>query len=478
MEEESVSETPSDIEQAKMPVARDATTQDTLRSAGSISSQEAVDLSFDETMDLSGYHGETYTNYKREGGYSLYFRLEILYWLICMLVGIIIGLLVFAVDIISRTFGHFKYALMSRIVQDCNNDITSCFQVMLFITLGINIVATMISAIIAAFEGARTYSGSGLTLTATYLNGIFLPRALCVRTGFAMAIGIMFSLLGGMPTGREAPMVYLSAILMTSIASGAFFSRLSDKNFLWHFGAVDRDQKDLVSIGAAAGFAATLGTPFGGVIYVLEEGASFWKQSLAAKATMTAFLAFFVASQLTQLTYLAPYNHDIFGSLLEPGLGMDLGIALLDVPVAILMGTLGGALGALFNCMTMQLRKFRTGYVASIKKKLVESFVIALGVTGIMFANILTSSVCAEDKRVSRNLFDRRDSFQAVFNHNPVRVLLGPKLPILGMAAFSSGVLRRPVALTIMIAELINNFYFVPILLLTTISAMMIGNLF
>ncbi|CAG0918432.1 unnamed protein product [Notodromas monacha] len=58
------------------------------------------------------------------------------------------------------------------------------------------------------------------------------------------------------------------------------------------------------------------------------------------------------------------------------------------------------------------------------------------------------------------------------------QVLLGPKLPILGMAAFSSGVLRRPVALTIMIAELINNFYFVPILLLTTISAMMIGNLF
>jgi len=118
----------------------------------------------------------------------------------------------------------------------------------------------------------------------------------------------------------------------------------------------DAERRDLISIGAAAGFATAFGAPVGGVLFSMEEASTFFARNLlfktlAATATATFFLAVYRGDLseygiISLSSYNAVENNIFLNSAAE-------------IPLYILTGVVGGLLGAAFNMTWERMHKKR-----------------------------------------------------------------------------------------------------------------------
>jgi H+/Cl- antiporter ClcA len=124
-------------------------------------------------------------------------------------------------------------------------------------------------------------AGSGIPEIKCFLNGIDLPRVVRVQTLICKVFGVTFSVAAGLPVGKEGPMVHSGAVVAAGISQGksrfwgvdTSFSKFSDfRN--------DREKRDFVACGAAAGVCSAFGSPIGGVLFSLEEASSYFSTKL------------------------------------------------------------------------------------------------------------------------------------------------------------------------------------------------------
>jgi chloride channel 7 len=189
-------------------------------------------------------------------------------WALAFLIGLATGLVGFLNNLGVENIAGFKLLLIGNLMLK-----EKYFQAF-FAFAGCNLILATAAASLCAFI-APAAAGSGIPEVKAYLNGIDAYSILAPSTLFVKIFGSIFGVAAGFVVGKEGPMVHTGACIANLLGQGG--SKKYRLTWKWlRFFKNDRDRRDLITCGAAAGVAAAFRAPVGGVLFALEEAASWY----------------------------------------------------------------------------------------------------------------------------------------------------------------------------------------------------------
>jgi chloride channel 7 len=235
-------------------------------------------------------------------------------------------------------------------------------------------------------------AGSGIPEIKAFLNGVNLNGIVKLPVLFAKVVGTCFACAAGLPMGKEGPMIHAGSIIGAVISQGYTMRNvMSGFDASWNiFQDMRNDQtkRDFVTFGAAAGVAAAFRAPIGGILFTLEEGASFW-------STTTTFRAF-ICAVITQLTIGLMFPEQAVSSEGMFAFGQfdnfydgRSNFRVYELPIFVFIGACGGIFGAAFNDINRRVSLYRKKNLNAFKwKRMVELslLTVAMSFVGFIFS--------------------------------------------------------------------------------------------
>ncbi|XP_078498334.1 H(+)/Cl(-) exchange transporter 6 [Lissotriton helveticus] len=325
-------------------------------------------------------------------------KYEAIKWFMVFGIGVCTGLVGLFVDFFVRLFSGLKFRLVQSSVEECSEK--GCLALSLLELLGFNLTFVFFASLFVLIQPVA--AGSGIPEIKCYLNGVKVPGVVRLRTLVCKALGVLFSVAGGLFVGKEGPMIHSGAVVGAGLPQfqSITFQKIS---FNFPYFRSDRDKRDFVSAGAAAGVAAAFGAPIGGTLFSLEEGSSFWNQGLTWKVLFCSMSATFTLN-----FFRSGIQFGSWGSFQVPGL-LNFGEfkcsdsdkkchlwSVVDLAFFVFMGVIGGLLGATFNCLNRRLAKYRMRNVHPKPKlvRVLESLLVSLVTTVVVFVASILLGEC------------------------------------------------------------------------------------
>lgn len=270
---------------------------------------------------------------------------------VVLIAGIGTGSVAYLLNEAVEYFSRKKFDAIRDLLEERRH--ASAYGVYLAITLGYVLIATILVAYVEPVAG-----GSGIPEIKAYLNGTNYLRLLRLKTLFSKCVGVVFAVAGGLAIGKEGPLVHTGAIIGANITHMTGLRRLVKKGsklHQWvHQFRNDKDKRDFVSGGAAAGVSAAFGAPVGGILFSLEEASSFWSVDLTWKCFLCSMLGTF---------FLHVWNvvkgSESFSGLISFGPPVDMPYKLWETIPFVILALFGGLQGAAFNWINYKICKWR-----------------------------------------------------------------------------------------------------------------------
>jgi len=207
------------------------------------------------------------------------------------------------------------------------------------------LVQLMYACVASVFVWIEPVSaGSGIPEVKCFLNGIDLERIGDLKTGLCKVLGVICSVSAGLPVGKEGPMVHSGSVVATTLSS------TSTKN--------DEERRDYVACGAAAGVCTAFSAPIGGILFALEEGASYWGPSLTWRTffcSMVALTALYLLNTIGSALGKVGFNKLFsFGNFVFDISG-ETSYYVYELFLFIAIGAIGGIVGAGTFCSVVSV---------------------------------------------------------------------------------------------------------------------------
>ncbi|KAM7513896.1 hypothetical protein LguiA_003479 [Lonicera macranthoides] len=295
-----------------------------------------------ESLDYEIIENELFKQDWRSRKKVQIFQYIVLKWALALLIGLGTGLVGFFSNIAVENIAGFKLLLTNTLMSE------EKYYRAFGAYAGCNLVLASAAAALCAFI-APAAAGSGIPEVKAYLNGIDAHSLLAPGTLFVKIFGSILGVSAGFVVGKEGPMVHTGACIAHLLGQGGSTKYHLTWKWLRYF-KNDRDRRDLITCGAAAGVAAAFRAPVGGVLFAFEEVASWWRSALLWRTFFTTAVVALVLR--TFIEYCWTGKCGLFG---QGGLIMfDVSSAeaqygWVDMLAVLLLGVIGGIFGSLYN---------------------------------------------------------------------------------------------------------------------------------
>jgi H+/Cl- antiporter ClcA/CBS domain-containing protein len=311
--------------------------------------------------------------------------LALVRWGMSFLVGVYVAVIAVSVTICNKYLTRAKLFAVYALLHDCTS--VWCLIAPTVVWMAINMALVALGAYLVTFH-APLAAGSGIPNVKCYLNGIRMPGLMSLRTLLAKAGGVVLSVSGGLACGKEGPMIHSGAICASGLAQAEF--RCGSRKWrpkLCERLRTDEERRDFVAAGAASGVSAAFGSPIGGVLFSLEEGASFLRQMLTWRMLFSSMTACLVLNVILSAILGQPGNMSHPG-LVSFGIVGDTTFKALEIVIFALMGVIGGLFGAAFVQLNNKITLFRRRHVRRPWLKVGEAVLVA-GVSAVIFMSLI-----------------------------------------------------------------------------------------